>query len=179
MLNCVSLLLYMKNYFKILLVLMSLFHSVQAQTIQPLAPQTNCPNNFFVDYIANAKANNNKDQVTITGQFISSSDSIKDISFYVEKGLRLFEENKQSYKESFIAKMNSALFNYSSKNVYLILNKQDEVLKIRTNSLTTQNNLEIVFNLLYTPQKRIEFILVCEVVFKNGCRYIGKQKIIL
>ncbi len=85
----------------------------------------------------------------------------------------------QSYKESLSVKIFSASFNYFKKNVYLTSIGQDEILKIRTNSLTKNNTLVIAFNLLNILSKKIEFILVCEVVYKNGCRYIEKQKIIL
>jgi hypothetical protein len=156
-----------------------LLQTAKAQTFQTLAPQTNCSNGIFVDYIATGKLNANKTQLTTIGQFITSSDSVASISLYVEKSFILIEENKQFHKEPCSIKIYSASFNNDSKKIYLESGKQDGIFKISTNILTQKNNLSIGFNLPNIPTKEIEFVLVCEVVFKNGCRYIKKQKIAL
>ena len=167
----------MKYFLTILSILFATIHFAKAQTIQPLAPQTNCSNNFFVDYIATAKLNETKTQLTITGQLITSSDSIADIDFFVEKCFLVKDENLQHVKEYCTVNIYSASLNNSSKNVYFTTSKQATVLKIIPTALTQNNQLAITFNLPFITKEAGELVLVCDVVFKNGCRYLKKQKI--
>ncbi len=153
--------------------------ALKAQIFQSITPQSNCSKGLFVDYIADGKLNNSKTILNVVGQLITSPDSILSINFYVEKSFIIVEKNKQLEKEACTINLYSATFNSTIQNIYFEPGRQEAILIIRPNILPQKNNLAIAFNLPNTSRKEIEFILVCEVVFKTGCKYIKRQKVIL
>lgn len=168
----------MKSFVKILLIIFCCLQNANAQTLHSYAPQTNCATSFFVDYIATGKVNENKTKLIIDGEFVANTDSIADVIFYIEKSNPLKKETNPLATEIYGANIYAASLNKNGKGVYFTSEKRMNVLKISPNFLSKKNSLTITVNLQnHNPANDIELILVNQVVFKNGCKYVRKQKI--
>lgn len=146
-----------------------------SQTIVTLAPQTNCPNSFYVDYIATAKLEQQK--LIITGELLAIGDAIDRIEFSVQSTeatkAKLPIANNLIYLEKAIVKQGKTeqLFN---------INKTSNNIEIKPNNIAVNtNNIIVLYINLPTKStsKDLEIIFVCTAYFKKGCKYIKKQKI--
>jgi hypothetical protein len=144
---------------------------VRAQTLITLAPQSSCNNGVYVDYVAKVKVIQNKKELRIAGQLFTNTDSIKHITVIANKGLQTINGRKEKLK-AFIKKITIDKI----ENQYLIYT--DSIIQQKIQTIINSKELQIDFDLSQIPMAtNIEFELFCCFEFKNGCKYIKRQKI--
>jgi hypothetical protein len=162
-----------------LLLLFVIFQLAKSQTITTLAPQSNCPSNFYFDYIANAKIQ--QKQLIVSGELVASGDSILQIVFSIEKPI---VATNKSIKENINCEIEKVK-KQQEKNVQIIFSdKTKKLVEFKKNYSKTVGKSEttVYINLLENPtiaatKKKVDLILVCTAIHKNGCRFIRKQNI--
>ncbi|MCX6208810.1 MAG: hypothetical protein NTZ59_04755 [Bacteroidetes bacterium] len=138
-----------------------------------LASQSNCANGFYVDYIAEATTTEHKMNLQIRGQIFTNYDSISNINFVTDKCFNI-QSNKKLKVKVALSKIKLGNLVQQAKNI------NDTSIKLPINTTINNKTLELDFILSnYFFQKGIEFELLCCVEFKNGCKYIKRQKVIL
>lgn len=150
----------------------------KAQTITTLAPQSNCPNSVYVDYIAKAKIQ--QQQLIIFGELVAAGDSVLQIIFSVEKAVNAI--NKSS-KENIDCLIEKVKWQQEKWEQFFYCDKIKNSVELQPNNkIVGKNEITVYVNLLEKStgsaiKKEVELVLVCTAIYKNGCKYIKKQKI--
>ena len=157
-----------------LMLLFVVLQVAKSQTITTLAPQSNCPSNIYFDYIANAKIQ--QQQLIVSGELVGTADSILQIVFTLENPSNTIKISSNDIISFFIEKVKWQHFFYSNKT------KKSVELKPNNFKIIEKNEVIVYINLSEklassTIKKNVELILVCTAIYKNGCKYIKKQKI--
>ncbi len=152
--------------FQTLLISFVTFQFAKAQTIQPIARKSNCSNGIYADYVA--KVTSSLDKISVDGVLLTNFDSVNNISFFIENGFTLINGKKKDIKIS--------IENIRYGGIKKIFTK-DAKTSIKLLNIHSINNKKLYID-IEVSNHSFEFELICCFEFKNGCKYLTRQKII-
>ena len=162
-----------------LLLLLVLLQNVKAQAITLLASQSNCANIFFIDYIATAKLQ--EQQLIVSGELVGTGDSILQVIFSVENITNDIRKNEKEKNDCFI---NKAKWQQDKLERFFYCDHIKNIIEIKINDIKfiSKNEITIYIDLIEKSitkeiKKEAQLVLVCTAIYKNGCKYIKKEKI--
>jgi hypothetical protein len=171
----------MRTFLIIIVLLLLQAQVLKAQTFVTLPQQSNCPTTMFVDYIA--KGVIQQKQLIISGELVVTGDSLVEIIFSLEKP---FESTIKQPRYMIDCNIEKAIWIEEKKEFVFISDKTKNHVDIKLTNNMLMHKVEVTTYIALlekktdlTVKKTLSLVLACSGIYKNGCRFIKRQKIII